>query len=206
MVADSPDLSPHRDPARGDGPPYLGPVTEAALANTDTERQTPPPLIQEWDEALGELGGFILLWAGASRGADRSNSTSWSSLTINTRTPPAAGENEADQDDIPPTRDPSCAARAERMLSPLAHESRIRIMQALYQETLGSSALSEATGLRGGNLYHHLRELVYAGYVRDDSSGYSLTNTGRPLLVTVTCLASKLVEDRDHEGLVVDTW
>jgi DNA-binding transcriptional ArsR family regulator len=92
-------------------------------------------------------------------------------------------------------------AKVERLLSPLAHEGRIKIMQALYDEPLSASDLAAATGFQGGGLYHHLRELKYAAYVRDTSGRYALTELGRQLLVTMTLIARQAIVDRGEEGL-----
>jgi len=88
------------------------------------------------------------------------------------------------------------ATRFERLLSPLAHEARIRIMQAMYDGPKPSGQLSAATGYRGGNLYYHLKELIYAGYVTERGGGYDLTALGCQMLVTVATIAQSAVRDR----------
>jgi DNA-binding transcriptional ArsR family regulator len=95
------------------------------------------------------------------------------------------------------------AANVERLLSPLAHEARIRILQAIFPAPRSSGELSDLTGLRGGNLYYHLRELIHAEYVTEREGAYDLTGLGLQMLITVTTVASKVVEDRGEEGLLV---
>jgi predicted transcriptional regulator len=89
------------------------------------------------------------------------------------------------------------------MLSPLAHEARIRLMQTMYDGPKSSGELSEATALKGGNLYYHLKELLHAAYVREMNGGYDLTPLGCQMLLTVAAIADKVVEDRGAEGLLV---
>jgi DNA-binding transcriptional ArsR family regulator len=190
---------PDAEEDRQEGPPYLGPITEAALT---AQEDGPPPLIAEWGKKIPEPGNYILLWAGAFRNPTGSGCLSWSSLLTRTHWPSEEPADEDEGDTSPPT-DPDAAGKVERMLGPLAHASRIRIMQALYEGHHSSSRLSQATGLKGGNLYHHMRELTHARYVREQDGGYALTNYGRQLLLTMTCFACQMVEDRDDEGLVI---
>jgi predicted transcriptional regulator len=93
------------------------------------------------------------------------------------------------------------ASRVERLLSPLAHEGRVSIMQALWRGSLSASELAGATGYRGGALYHHLRELDHAAYVASEGGSYRLTDWGRQLLLTAACLAEQLVVDDGERGL-----
>jgi DNA-binding transcriptional ArsR family regulator len=99
------------------------------------------------------------------------------------------------------TRTP--AANVERMLAPLAHEARIRIMQTLYLGPKSSGELSEATGLKGGNLYYHLKELMHAAYVAASDFAYDITPLGCQMLITVASIAGKVVADRGEQGLMV---
>jgi len=66
-----------------------------------------------------------------------------------------------------------------------------------------SSKLSESTGLKGGGLYHHLKELLYAGYVSENKGPFSLTNLGRQLLIAMALIARQVIVDRGHDGLGV---
>ena len=190
----------------GEGPPYLGPVTEAAFIARDRKEHTPPPMIQEWGEAL-EGPGFVLLLAGAWRGASEPGKLSWGHLIVSSSGPPLPPPRPEEQEQRSPTTDARVAAKVERLLAPLAHESRVRIMQVLCEGNCTSSELSVATGLTGGNLYHHLRDLIHAGYVRELAKGYALSNVGLQLLLTVTGIAGEAVQDKEAEGLVIgETW
>jgi len=72
-------------------------------------------------------------------------------------------------------------------------------MQAMHDGAKTSGELSEATGLCGGNLYYHLRELLHAAYIQNDGGRYDLTGLGCQLLLTVTHIAEG-VSDRLDQG------
>jgi len=177
------------------GPPYVGPITQQAM---ERQAEGPPALMREWHRALKQPGNFILLWAGAILKPD-GHGNSWSMMFICTGDEPAPNPEPPINSDV--------AAKMETMLAPLAHESRVRILQSLYRGPSSPTELSELTGLKGGSLYHHLRELLYAAYVRDEQGKYQLTDLGRQLLVSFTSIASKVVQDRGTEGLMMgDNW
>ena len=162
--------------------PDLGATTTAML---DAPEGSPPAVISEWLSHLRHSKDVIFLWAGASR------QLSWIHLSTH------LSDGERDRCPVADTS----AVSIERLLSPLAHEGRVRIMQALYRGRHSASELGEATGFRGGGLYHHLRELRYAAYVTEDGGRYSLTELGRQLLITVALIADEVVVDRAEEGL-----
>jgi len=76
-------------------------------------------------------------------------------------------------------------------------------MQAMYDAPKSAAQLSEATGLKGGDLYHHLNELIEAAYVTDRGETYNLTAFGCQILIIVTSIADLAVEDRGEAGLAV---
>jgi len=167
----------------------IGPVTEAIFRRKEGE---PPAVIREWASHLKHAGEFIFFWAGAFHG-DRG--AGWACLATHfgeKRSARAAVQNMS-------------AAAVERLLGPLAHEGRVRIMQALFQRTLTASALAKATGFAGGGLYHHLRELQLADYVVSEGGKYRLTRLGCELLITVLSMANEVIEDRGQRGLGVGT-
>ena len=172
-------------------PPKIGPITTAM---GKMAKGKPPALICEWSKKLQHPGQFIFMWAAATK--RQSGCHSWYSWLTNLG-------DEKPRNPVP-TATPGTSV--ERMLSPLAHEGRIRIMQAMYWRPLTASELTEATGFKGGALYHHLKELKYASYVKDKDGRYNLTGLGYQLLVTVTCLASQVVVDEDEQGLAVAGW
>ncbi|MGD2175502.1 MAG: winged helix-turn-helix domain-containing protein [Candidatus Brocadiaceae bacterium] len=169
------------------GTPEVGPLTDAILADDDGG---PPAIVREWEDRLEHPGQFVFLWTAATKRA--SGTLGW--LHVHTH----FGEEKPEGDVVTQTS----AAKVERMLSPLSHEGRVRIMQALYPAPMAASELSDATGFRGGALYHHLKELKYAAYVTDRAGRYELTQLGVQMLLTVTCMASRVIEDRGEEGLV----
>jgi len=167
----------------------IGPITEQAFGGKDAEG--PSPIIQEWGELYNKKpGDRVILWAGMTRYSDR-DGLSWHSLSIHTHEGAESLDVDADT-----------AAKVERLLSPLAHESRFMLLQALQRGPLTASELTAATGLKGGNLYHHLRDLLGA-YVEELDKGYALTGFGRQLVLTLAEIAKMAVQDRNTEGLVV---
>jgi len=173
------------------GPPKMGPLTTAIGECKDGK---PPAILCEWCDHLQRPGEYVLLWAATAR--LETGWQSWYSMDIRTC-------DEEPETPLPPTD----GAKVERMLSPLAHEGRIKIMQAMYLGPLTPSELTEATGFRGGGLYHHLKELRYAEYVVAEDGRYRLTPLGRQLLLTVTCIASRAIQDRGEEGLAAaSSW
>ena len=194
-----PDHEPSKDHAQSNdaGRPRLGPITDAAFTG-----DTATALEREWNEALRDQHGYVLLWAGAYSSPETPQfTTHWSWLQTHLEAEPEQDEH----DEFAPLLAPSVATWTERLLSPLAHEARIRIMQALWAGPIGSSALSDATGLVGGNLYYHLKELIHARYVGDQHSKYALTGLGRQLLVTLALIATEVVGERAHEGAMLRT-
>ncbi len=177
------------------GRPKIGPVTDAALGKT--RRGSPPKMAQEFHDAVNEPGDYILLWAGACKVGDGKGKFSWSSLTTSLGgVEPKAARIAEQQVETP-------ASHVERILSPLAHEARIRLLQILYSGPKSSSELTELTGLKGGNLHYHLKELMYADYVCEKDRHYSLTRLGIQLLITTTCIAHLNVKDKGEDGLEI---
>ena len=168
------------------------PGTTAAFGGPD--EGGPPPIVTEWHRLLQDDQDLIFVWAGCwnQRGARPGWVWLWSHI---------GGENDHGGHPHPVTATP--AASVERMLSPLAHEARIRIMQALYVGPKSSSELSEATALKGGNLYYHLKELAHAAYLTEKDGAYELTQLGCQMLITVATIADKVVADRGEQGLLV---
>jgi DNA-binding transcriptional ArsR family regulator len=164
------------------------PLTEAAFGKPG-DPPGPSPIEREWGEMAVEGTDLILCWAGRFIRGQTGRSWHWISWHVGVKHPHPALS--------------APAANVERMLSPLAHEARVRLMQALYPGPKSSAELAEATGLRGGNLYYHLKELVHAAYVTEGEGKYDLTPLGGQLLVTFSVIAHKLVEDRGPEGLVI---
>ena len=173
-------------------PSRIGPVTAELMRHN---RGRPPALIEEWGAKAKRPGDAVLLWAGAVRRWDGAL-LGWSALSAHL----ARRDSSVSLGDIP-------AAKVERLLAPLAHRGRIGIMQALLRGPVGPSELSEVTGLHGGGLYHHLRELQHSAYVRQDEGRYHLTQLGGQLLAMVLCVANDVVADRPEEGVAAgESW
>lgn len=66
------------------------------------------------------------------------------------------------------------------VLDPLSNRARLQILKALCVETRTFSALSELTGLRGGNLLFHLQKLLDTGMILQKHEGgeYLITEKG----------------------------
>lgn len=73
-------------------------------------------------------------------------------------------------------------AELVRILTIMASEPRMRIMQALLTEEKSAADVGAAIGLEGGPLYHHLAELQKADIIKQPGRGrYALTNSGTDL-------------------------
>lgn len=179
--------------------PYIGPLTEQ-ICDTDGDTK-PPAIIREWGQATQNPGEEIFMWAGATR--NKMSGYCWMSVVVGTTD--EGGEAGPGGDLRVSTVVETPPEHVERLLTPLAHASRVRIMQSLYDGPLSAAELGEAIGSKGGGLYHHLRDLKYASYLADDGGKYSLTNLGRQMLVTTTLIASQAIVDRGEEGLGVGT-
>lgn len=68
---------------------------------------------------------------------------------------------------------------------------RLKIIRALARGSRTSREIAEQTGLVGGQLYHHLNELIRAGFVRQEARNcYSLTQeVGKPAYLGINALA-----------------
>ncbi|MEW6751621.1 MAG: winged helix-turn-helix domain-containing protein [Candidatus Latescibacterota bacterium] len=168
----------------------LPPITAAAFGQPG-DPPGPTPIEREWSGMPVQTQDLVVCWAGQwIRGQ---TGLTWSWVRWN-----KGPESRSDL----VTRTP--AASVKRLLSPLAHEGRIRLMQAMHDGPKGSGQLSELTGLKGGNLYYHLKELLHGGYVRDEGGLYDLTLFGCQMLATVVSIADTVVQDRGPEGLAVN--
>lgn len=88
-------------------------------------------------------------------------------------------------------------------VSPFTSDQRIGIMKFLLQDREGKTAtqLKNEMGLDSGPLYHHLRDLVSAKYVRKRERGrYELSVKGHVALLTVSHMAAVLDKfEKDEE-------
>lgn len=80
------------------------------------------------------------------------------------------------------------------VLEPLSNKQRLQILKAIAIETKTFSALSELTGLRGGNLLFHLQKLLDSGMIlqRHERGDYMITDKGFKILKSVGDMYSVL--------------
>jgi len=169
------------------------PMTRTALWES-VEEQGPSALEREWASLLRGPGDVIFMTMGAFRRMDGRHGGTWTALSWHVR--------EGDKvDESPVLAVP--AMHVERLLVPLAHEARVRVMQTLYRGPRSAEELSEATGLGGGDLHHHLSVLLNARCVDERDFRYGLTDFGCQMLITMASIAAMAVRDRGEEGLVI---
>ncbi|MFZ3168747.1 MAG: winged helix-turn-helix domain-containing protein [Candidatus Methanoperedens sp.] len=80
------------------------------------------------------------------------------------------------------------------ILEPLSNKQRLQIMKAIALETKTFSALTELTGLRGGNLLFHLQKLLDSGMIlqRHERGDYMITDKGFKVLRSISDMYSVL--------------
>ncbi|NJD51640.1 MAG: winged helix-turn-helix transcriptional regulator [Candidatus Methanoperedens sp.] len=80
------------------------------------------------------------------------------------------------------------------ILEPLSNRQRLQILKAIAIETKTFSALSELTGLRGGNLLFHLQKLVDSAMIlqRHERGDYMITDKGFKVLRSIGDMYSVL--------------
>ena len=82
------------------------------------------------------------------------------------------------------------------VLEPLSNKQRLQILKSMASETRTFSALSELTGLRGGNLLFHIQKLLENDLIlqRHDRGDYMITKKGLNLLLVLVDI-NKLLEN-----------
>ncbi len=82
------------------------------------------------------------------------------------------------------------------VLEPLSNKQRLQILKSMASETKTFSALSELTGLRGGNLLFHIQKLLENDLIlqRHERGDYMITNKGFNLLIMLADF-QKFIED-----------
>ena len=92
------------------------------------------------------------------------------------------------------------------LLSPFSSEQRLKILLLLHEYPKSSTDLSNATGLEGGQLYHHIEELMEAKYVEKVYKGkYRLTDIGKWALYNVLNTAQHLINFPGEEEGAIQT-
>lgn len=170
------------------------PITSFALERAKSEGTPAVPAIERewWNNTQNENDAFMF-WGGTwKRQGERIGWTWWWWFD----------EESAEEGDKHPAVEASPEA-VERMLAPLANEGRIRLMQAIYNSPKSSGDLTRITGLKGGNLYYHLKELIRADYVCERDGVYDLTGLGAQMLMTVVGIAGRVIPRTTREGQAV---
>jgi len=79
------------------------------------------------------------------------------------------------------------------LLNGLAHRARFNLAKAIFLGSHTHRLLSQASGLKTGPLYHHLRGLQQAGIIESkDRNSYGLTEIGTRLLLVAAALGSNI--------------
>lgn len=80
------------------------------------------------------------------------------------------------------------------VFEPLSNKQRLQILKAIAIETKTFSALTELTGLRGGNLLFHLQKLLDSGMIlqRHERGDYMITDKGFKVLRSISDMYSVL--------------
>ncbi|RLE58276.1 MAG: hypothetical protein DRJ35_08175 [Thermoprotei archaeon] len=87
------------------------------------------------------------------------------------------------------------------LIAPLTSEQRINILRTLLKHRqTNMTQISKETGLEGGELYHHLKELLRRGFIKTIRRGvYTITMKGEISLIIVSGLASWLEPQYSEE-------
>ena len=83
------------------------------------------------------------------------------------------------------------------VLEPLSNKQRLQILKSMASETKTFSALSELTGLRGGNLLFHIQKLLETDLIlqRHERGDYMITKKGFNLLMMLAGFQKSLEND-----------
>jgi DNA-binding MarR family transcriptional regulator len=86
-------------------------------------------------------------------------------------------------------------AELARQFGPFSSPERIALLLALYRSDCNAQALCDESGLTQGQLYHHIKELIYVGYVQQQGrSRYRITEKGSQALLTLAVLAEDFAQ------------
>ncbi|MGE5578938.1 MAG: ArsR/SmtB family transcription factor [Bacillota bacterium] len=86
--------------------------------------------------------------------------------------------------------------------SAFTNPGRLKIMRAVSHGSCTAAELAEETGLVGGQLYHHLKELVHGGFVLQEERGsYVLSpKIGKPAYLGMSLLAGTIARASERWG------
>ncbi len=151
---------------------------EARLAAAPTgSRDSPEPPPDRWAETFWALEGV------RSRSGDASHVLWTGSVRLPTRAT-AEWQQTADADDLLAADWDGPAT----VVGALGHPVRLRLLKELLRGAASAADLTEAAGAGStGQTYHHLRQLVASGWVRQTGRGHHEVPAERvvPLLVVI---------------------
>jgi len=82
-----------------------------------------------------------------------------------------------------------------RLLEPLGNPRRVELVRQLAVGVSTTGDLQKATGMSGGQFYHHLSRLAEAGYIARISQGrFALSTRGKVALACLAAFCSLLAE------------
>lgn len=89
------------------------------------------------------------------------------------------------------------------VFEPLSNRQRLQIMKAVAVETKTFTALSQLTGLRGGNLLFHIQKLLDSNMIiqRHERGDYMITEKGYQVLKVISQLGGVLEDAPELEAL-----
>lgn len=84
------------------------------------------------------------------------------------------------------------------VLKPISNKKRLQILKSMASETMTFTALSELTGLRGGNLLFHIQKLLESDLIlqRHERGDYMITEKGYNLLIMLSNFKKYLKNNR----------
>ncbi|MGE5530427.1 MAG: hypothetical protein ACM3X6_14970 [Patescibacteria group bacterium] len=89
------------------------------------------------------------------------------------------------------------------VMAPFASEQRIKLLKSLYLGISESGQLKDFTGLTGGQLYHHLKELALAKFLSKQVRGeYGLSSFGYYAFSAIMILVTDLLAEDLPEELI----
>lgn len=94
-------------------------------------------------------------------------------------------ENEEDKTDISSIPE---EVMVKNVLEPISNKQRLQILKYMASETRTFTAISELTGLRGGNLLFHIQKLLESNLIlqRHERGDYMITEKGYNLLIMLS--------------------
>lgn len=84
----------------------------------------------------------------------------------------------------------------KNILEPLSNKQRLQILKSVVSETRSFSALSEITGLRGGNLLFHIQKLLKSELIlqRHERGDYMITKKGFNLILLLAEIQESMLD------------